>query len=84
MLEADFSLGEYTAKGVACRVGCAEMQGVGRRLGRSRAHRRSDGCTLFEAAAAALATFCEDEWVDQIGNGLTTICVTVRQPAVQH
>jgi len=39
---------------------------------------------LYEAVAAALATFREDEWVGQIGNGLTTVSVTVQQPAVQR
>jgi len=40
--------------------------------------------TLYEAVAAALAAFREDEWVGQIGNGLTTVSVTVHQPAVAH
>lgn len=40
--------------------------------------------TLYEAVAAALAAFREDEWVGQIGNGLTTVNVTVQQPAVEH
>jgi hypothetical protein len=40
--------------------------------------------TLYEAVAAALAALREDEWVGQIGNGLTTVSVTVEKPAVQH
>jgi hypothetical protein len=40
--------------------------------------------TLYEAAAAALAAFRDDEWVEQIGNGLTTVSVSVQQPAVEH
>ena len=36
------------------------------------------------AVAAALAAFREDEWVGQIGNGLTTVNVTVQQPAAEH
>ena len=40
--------------------------------------------SLYEAVAAALAAFREDEWVGQIGHGLTTVSVTVQQPAVEH
>jgi hypothetical protein len=40
--------------------------------------------TLYEAVAAALAAFREDEWVGKIGSGLTTVNVTVQQPAVEH
>jgi hypothetical protein len=34
--------------------------------------------------APALAAFRDDEWVGQIGNGLTTVSVSVHQPAVEH
>jgi hypothetical protein len=40
--------------------------------------------TLYEAVAAALAALREDEWVGQIGSGLTTVSVAVQQPAVEH
>jgi len=40
--------------------------------------------TLYETVAAALAAFREDEWVGEIGNGLTMVSVTVQQPAVEH
>jgi hypothetical protein len=40
--------------------------------------------TVEVTAAAALAAFREDEWVGQIGNGLTTVSVSVQQPAVEH
>ncbi len=40
--------------------------------------------SLYEAVANALAIFRGDEWVGQIGTGLTTVTVTVQQPAVEH
>ncbi len=84
MQEADFSLGEYTAKKVACsvavrkcKVSVADLEGIEHTV-------EVTAATLSEAMAAALATFREDEWVGQIGNGLTTVSVTVQQPAVQR
>jgi len=58
-------------------VSVADLEGVEHTVGVTAA-------ILYEAVAAALATFREDEWVGQIGNGLTTVSVTVQQPAVQH
>jgi hypothetical protein len=76
MQEADFSLCEYTAKEVPCsvavrkcKVSVSDLDGVEHTV---------------EVTAAALATFRKDEWVGQIGNGRTTVSVTVQQPAVQH
>jgi len=43
-----------------------------------------DGIEHTVEVTAALAAFREDEWVGQIGNGLTTVSVTVHQPAVEH
>jgi hypothetical protein len=34
--------------------------------------------------AVALAVFRGDEWVGQIGTGLTTVSVKVQQPAIEH
>jgi len=42
------------------------------------------GGSVYEAIAAALAAFRGDEWVGQIGTGLTTVSVTVQQPAIEH
>ena len=40
--------------------------------------------TLYEAIATALATFQQDSWVGEIGQGFTTVTVLVQQPPVKH
>lgn len=40
--------------------------------------------TLFEAVAQALAALGANSWVGEIGRGLTTVTVTVRNPEVTH
>ncbi len=40
--------------------------------------------TLYEAVAQALATVCVHDWVGEIGRGLTTVTVKVRNPEVTH
>jgi len=40
--------------------------------------------SLYEAVAQGLRTFRKYDWVDDIGGGLTTITVVVRQPGVEH
>jgi hypothetical protein len=40
--------------------------------------------TLYEAVAQALAALRGHEWVGEIGKGLTTVTVKVRQPEVTH
>ena len=40
--------------------------------------------TLYEAVAQALATLRGHEWVGEIGKGMTTVTVKVRQPEVTH
>ncbi len=40
--------------------------------------------TLFEAVAQALATMRGQDWVGEIGRGLTTVSVKVRNPEVTH
>ena len=60
-----------------CKVSVADLEGVEHTV-------EVTADTLFEAIAAALAALREDDWVGQIGNGLTTVSVTVEQPAVQH
>jgi hypothetical protein len=61
-----------------------ELHRVSIGLGWYRAPRRGNRCDALLTVAAALAAFREDEWVSQIGNGLTTVNVTVQQPAVEH
>ena len=40
--------------------------------------------SLYEAVAQGLRAFRENDWVEDIGRGQTTITVVVRQPAVEH
>ena len=40
--------------------------------------------TLYEAVAQALATARGHDWVGDIGKGLTTVTVKVRNPEVTH
>jgi hypothetical protein len=40
--------------------------------------------SLYEAVGKALSILRQDEWVDQIGEGLTEVRVQVSQPAVEH
>jgi hypothetical protein len=40
--------------------------------------------TLYEAIAIALAALQQDNWVGEIGQGLTTVTVVVHQPPVKH
>ena len=40
--------------------------------------------TLYEAVAQALAVLSDHEWVADIGKGLTTVTVTIRNPEVIH
>jgi hypothetical protein len=40
--------------------------------------------TLFDAVAQALAALGMSEWVGEIGRGMTTVTVTVRNPEVTH
>jgi len=40
--------------------------------------------TLYEAVAIALAALQRDNWVGEIGEGLTTVNVVVLQPPVRH
>jgi hypothetical protein len=40
--------------------------------------------TLYEAVAQALATVRGHEWAGEIGRGLTTVTVKIRNPKVTH
>jgi hypothetical protein len=40
--------------------------------------------TLYEAVAQALASVRGQDWVGEIGRGLTTVTVKVRNPEVTH
>jgi len=40
--------------------------------------------SLYEAVAQGLRVFRENDWIDEMGRGQTTISVAVRHPEVQH
>jgi hypothetical protein len=40
--------------------------------------------TLYEAIATALAALQQDNWVGEIGQGITTVTVVVQPPPVKH
>ena len=40
--------------------------------------------SLYEAVAQGLRVFRENEWIDEMGRGQTTISVAVTHPEVQH
>jgi hypothetical protein len=40
--------------------------------------------TLYEAVAQALTAFRSQDWVGEIGSGLTTVTVKVKQPEITH
>jgi hypothetical protein len=61
----------------ACTVTIHDLNDVGHSLDVTAA-------TLYEAVAQALATLRGHEWVGEIGKGLTTVTVKVRQPEVTH
>ncbi len=40
--------------------------------------------SLYEAVAQGLRVFRQNDWVDDIGGGQTTVSVVVRHPVVEH
>jgi hypothetical protein len=40
--------------------------------------------SLYEAVAQGLRAFRENDWINEIGRGQTTISITVTHPKVQH
>ena len=60
-----------------CRVFCCDLKGVEHAI-------EVTADSLYEAVAQGLRAFRENDWVDDIGRGQTTITVVVRQPAVEH
>jgi hypothetical protein len=58
-------------------VSCCDLKGVEHAI-------EVTADSLYEAVAQGLRTFRENDWVDDIGGGQTTITVVVRQPGVEH
>jgi hypothetical protein len=60
-----------------CRVSVADIAGVEHST-------EVTAASLYEAVAAALASLRKDDWVGEIGRGLTTVKIEVLQPPVTH
>jgi hypothetical protein len=61
----------------ACTVSCCDLKGTEHAI-------EVTADSLYEAVAQGLRAFRENDWVDDIGGGQTTITVVVRQPGVEH
>ena len=60
-----------------CSVSCTDLRGCEHAV-------EVTADSLYEAVAQGLRVFRENDWVDDIGGGQTTISVVVRQPEVEH
>jgi hypothetical protein len=61
----------------ACTVSYCDLKGVEHAI-------EVTADSLYEAVAQGLRVFRENDWIDEVGHGQTTISVVVRQPKVQH
>jgi len=60
-----------------CTVSCIDLRGCEHTV-------EVTADSLYEAVAQGLRVLRENDWVDDIGRGQTTISVVVKNPAVQH
>ena len=60
-----------------CRVSCCDLAGVEHTV-------EVTADSLYEAVAQGLRVFRENNWVNEIGRGLTTVKVAVKEPEVEH
>jgi hypothetical protein len=60
-----------------CRVSYCDLNGVEHSV-------EVSAESLYEAVAQGLRVFRENDWIDQVGHGQTTISVAVTHPEVQH
>ena len=78
-------VGEHTAKHAtllrmalrSCLVSCRDLAGTEHAV-------EVTAESLYEAVAQALGIMRGDQWVEEIGEGLTELKVRVKQPAVEH
>ena len=61
----------------SCQVSCRDLAGVEHTV-------EVTAESLYEAVAQALKILRGDQWVEEIGEGLTGLRVRVKQPAVEH
>ncbi len=60
-----------------CTVSYCDLKGVAHVI-------KVTADSLYEAVAQGLRVFRENDWIEEVGRGQTTISVIVRQPAVEH
>jgi hypothetical protein len=60
-----------------CNVSCRDLDGVEHSVSVTAE-------TLFEAVAKGIAIFSTENWVGEIGHGMTSLRVTVKNPSVTH
>lgn len=60
-----------------CTVSCCDLSGVEHTV-------EVTADSLYEAVAQGLRVFRENDWIDEVGRGQTTIAVAVSHPEVQH
>jgi len=58
-------------------VSCCDLKGVEHAI-------EVTADSLYESVAQGLRAFRENDWVQLIGRGQTTITVVIRQPALEH
>ena len=61
----------------ACSVSCKDLQDVQHTV-------EVTAESLYEAVAKALKIFRDNDWVAEIGTGMTSVTVVVREPTVVH
>jgi hypothetical protein len=60
-----------------CSVSCKDLQDVQHTV-------EVTAETLYEAVAKALVIFRQNDWVADIGTGMTAVTVVVKEPTVLH
>ena len=60
-----------------CTVSCQDLQDIEHTV-------EVTAETLYEAVAKALVVFRKNDWVMDIGTGLTPVTVVVKEPVVVH
>jgi hypothetical protein len=60
-----------------CTVNCRGMDGIEHSVSVTAE-------TLYEAVAKAIAIFRTENWVGEIGRGMTSLRITVKNPSVTH
>lgn len=60
-----------------CRVSCHDLKGIEHTV-------EVTADSLYEAVAHGLCAFHQNEWVEELGQGQTTLKVVVKNPEVEH